>query len=284
MDMAAPTASKARRPVYSSNTGRSPIWHLRELFQRRNLIWELTARNLKVRYRRSVFGILWSILNPLFNALVFTFVFSTLLKSPIERFAVFITVALVVWNAFASSVLEAMSTVTGSAHLVTRVRFPSEVLPIATVLTNMINFVLATPSIFIVMAITRTSLHVQMVMYPLAFICLFCFSLGIAFLAAATNVFFRDTRNFLDVLISLWFFLTPIIYNLDAVFISPWGQRLVYWLNPMASIVTLFRHMFYTGYWDAPSFVLRTSVASVMVMIVGWLFFLSLSDKFVEEL
>jgi len=284
MDMAALTTPKTRRPVYSSNTGRSPIWHLRELFQRRNLIWELIARNLKVRYRRSVFGILWSILNPLFNALVFTFVFSTLLKSPIERFAVFVTVGLVVWNAFASSVLESMSTVTGSAHLVTRVRFPSEVLPIATVLTNMINFVLATPSIFIVMAITRTPLHVQMVIYPLALLCLFCFSLGIAFLAAATNVFFRDTRNFLDVLISLWFFLTPIIYNLDAVFVSSWGQRLVYWLNPMASIVTLFRHMFYTGYWDAPSFVLRTLVASVMVMIAGWLFFLSLSDKFVEEL
>ena len=284
MDMAALTTLKARRPVYSSDTGRSPFWHLRELFQRRNLIWELTARNLKVRYRRSVFGILWSILNPLFNALVFTFVFSTLLKSPIERFGVFITVGLVVWNAFASSVLESMSTVTGSAHLVTRVRFPSEVLPIATVLTNMINFVLATPSIFIVMAITRTPLHVQMVMYPWALICLFCFSLGVSFLAAATNVFFRDTRNFLDVLINLWFFLTPIIYNLDAVFISPWAQRLVYWLNPMASILTLFRHMFYTGYWDAPSFVARTSIASAMVMIVGWLFFLTLSDKFVEEL
>ncbi len=273
-----------RVPVYSSNTSRSPVYHLRELFLRRNLIWELTARNLKVRYRRSVFGILWSILNPLFNALVFTFVFSTLLKSPIERFAVFITVGLVVWNAFAASILEAMSTVTGSAHLVTRVRFPSEVLPISTVLTNMINFVLATPSILIVMAITRTPLHVQMVMYPWALFCLFCFSLGIAFLAATANVFFRDTRNFLDVLISLWFFLTPIIYNLDAVFISPHAQRFVYWLNPMASIVTLFRHMFYTGYWDAPSFVLRTSVASIAVMIAGWLLFIRLSQKFVEEL
>jgi lipopolysaccharide transport system permease protein len=282
--MSALATPEARRPVYSSKIERSPVWHLLELFQRRNLIWELTARNLKVRYRRSVFGLLWSILNPLFNALVFTFVFSTLLKSPIERFAVFITVGLVVWNAFAASVMESMSTVTGSAHLVTRVRFPCEVLPISTVLTNMINFVLATPSIFIVMAITHTPPHVQMVIYPLGFTCLFCFSLGISFLAAATNVFFRDTRNFLDVLISLWFFLTPIIYNLDAVFVSPWGQRLVYWANPMASTITIFRHMFYTGYWDAPSFLLRTSVSSVAVMIAGWLFFLKLSDKFVEEL
>ena len=282
--MATSIATAARKPAYSSNTSHSPFAHLRELFLRRNLIWELTARNLKVRYRRSVFGFLWSILNPLFNALVFNFVFSTILRTPIERFGLFITVGLVVWNAFSASVLESMGTITGSAHMVTRVRFPASVLPISTTLTNMINFVLATPSIIIMMVITRTPPHIQMVMYPWALVCLFCFSLGVAFLSAATNVFFRDTRNFLDVVISLWFFLTPIIYNLDAVFISPQAQRLVYWLNPMASILTLFRHMFYTGYWDAPSFVLRTTIASVAVMIAGWLFFLKLSEKFVEEL
>lgn len=282
--MAAQTALAARRPVYSSSRNRNPWDHLHELIRQRNLIWELTARNLKVRYRRSIFGFLWSIINPLFNALVFNFVFSILLKSPIERFGLFITIGIVVWNAFSASVMESMGTITGSAHLVTRVRFPAEVLPISTTLTNMINFILATPAILIMMVITHTPLHIQLMMYPWALVCLFCFSLGIAFLSAATNVFFRDTRNFLDVLISLWFFLTPIIYNLDAVFISPHAQRLVYWLNPMASILTLFRHMFYTGYWDAPSFVLRTSLASGAAMIVGWLFFLKLSDSFVEEL
>jgi lipopolysaccharide transport system permease protein len=128
------------------------------------------------------------------------------------------------------------------------VRFPAEVLPISTVLSNVINFIFATPSILIVMAVTRTPLHPQIALYPVVIVCLFCFSLGIAFMAAATNVFFRDTRNFLDVVISLWFFLTPIIY------------------------------------WDAPSFVLRTLFASITVMLAGWFFFLKLSDRFVEEL
>ena len=282
--MAASTVPTTRRLVYSSDRSRRPWTHLRDLYLRRNLIWELTARNLKVRYRRSIFGFLWAIINPLFNALVFNFVFSVLLKTPIERFGLFITVGLVTWNAFGASVMESMGTITGSAHLVTRVRFPGEVLPVSTTLTNMINFVLATPSILIMMAITRTPPHIQMIMYPWALACLFFFSLGVGFVSAATNVFFRDTRNFLDVVINLWFFLTPIIYNLDAVFISPRAQRLVYWLNPMASIVTLFRHMFYTGYWDAPSFVLRTTVASFATLIAGWLFFFLLSNRFVEEL
>src|SRR4051794_3875164 len=125
-----------RAAVYSSSGGRGPWARLGELIRRGNLIWELTSRKLKVRYRRSVFGFLWAILNPLFNALVFDFVFSVLLKTAIPRFALFITVGLVAWNAFSASVLESMGTITGSAHLVSRVRFPSEVLPISTTLTN----------------------------------------------------------------------------------------------------------------------------------------------------
>jgi lipopolysaccharide transport system permease protein len=283
--MAQPIAKPLpRTPVYSSAASAGLYGRLRTLFERRDLIWELTARNLKIRYRRSIFGFLWSILNPLLNALVFGFVFGILLKSPIDRFVLFVLVGILAWGAFAASVLESMAVITGSGDLVARVRFPHEVLPIATVAANMINLTLALPSIFVVMAITHSPLHPQLILFPWVLICLFAFSLGIAFMAAATNVFFRDTRNFLDVLISLWFFLTPIFYNLDAVFVTPRLQRLVYWLNPMASLITLLRHMFYTGYWDAPSFLIRTTVACFAVMIIGWIFFVKLSDRFVEEL
>jgi ABC-type polysaccharide/polyol phosphate export permease len=196
-----------------------------------------------------------------------------------------VLIGFMAWGAFAASVLESMAVITGSSALVARVRFPHEVLPISTVLANMINLVLAAlPSIFVIMAITHSPLHPQLILFPWVLLCLFAFSLGVGFMAAAANVFFRDTRNFLDVVISLWFFLTPIIYNLDAVFVTPKLQRLVYWLNPMASLITLLRHMFYTGYWDAPSFLIRTTVACFAVLIVGWVFFARLSDRFVEEL
>jgi lipopolysaccharide transport system permease protein len=276
--------TQTRIPVYSSETSTGLRQRLRDLMQYRNLIWELTARNLRVRYRRSVFGFLWAVLNPLLNALVYNLVFAIILKAAIDRFPLFVLVGLLTWNAFASSVIESMSVITGSAALVARVRFPHEVIPIATVLSNMINFIFALPSVFVVMILTHTPLAPQLILFPLALFCLFSFSLGISLISSATNVFFRDTRNFLDVLMTLWFFLTPIIYNIDAVFISPWSQRLVYWLNPMASVVTLFRHMFYVAYWDAPSFLARTTIACVATMIVGWLFFVRLSPRFVEEL
>src|SRR5689334_10844843 len=110
-----------RTPVYSSVTSAGLGGRLRTLFERRNLIWELTARNLKIRYRRSVFGFLWAVLNPLLNALVFGLVFGVLLKSPIDRFVLFIIVGLLAWNAFGASVLEAMAVITGSSDLVARV-------------------------------------------------------------------------------------------------------------------------------------------------------------------
>jgi ABC-type polysaccharide/polyol phosphate export permease len=224
------------------------------------------------------------VLNPLLYALVFNFVFSTLLKSPIDRFVLFVIIGILTWNAFSAAVLESMSVIVGSASLVTRVRFPHEVLPISTVLASIINFVFALPSIFVVMLVTHTPLAPQIILFPWVLFLLFSFSLGISFLSATANVFFRDTRNFLDIIMTLWFFLTPIIYNIDAVFVSPQGQRLVYWLNPMASIVTLFRHMFYTSYWDAPSFIARTSFSCIATMVVGWLIFAQLSPRFVEEL
>lgn len=280
--MAQVSTVATRVPVYSSAGSIGLRSRLRELVEHRNLIWELTARNLKVRYRRSIFGFVWTVLNPLLNALVFGFVFGVLLKSPVDRFVLFVIVGIVTWNAFASSVIEAMSVITGSSNLVARLRFPHEVLPISTVLANMINFVLALPSIFLVMVATHTPFHPQLILLPWVLVCLFCFSLGIAFMSSATNVFFRDTRNFLDVVMSLWFFLTPIIYNLDTVFTR--GQRFVYWLNPMASLITLLRHMFYTSYWDAPSFLLRTSFSCFVVLVGGWVYFAKLSDRFVNEL
>lgn len=278
--MAATTT--VRIPTYSSDQARGLPYRLRSLWQHRDLVYELTARNLKVRYRRSVFGFLWTVLNPLLNALVFALVFQVLLRSNVDRFMLFIVVGLVTWTAFAGSVVESMEIITGSANLVTRVHFPHEALVIATVLTNAINFLFALPSIFLMMAITRTPLQAQVITLPIIYVSAFCFTLGISFLAAATNVFFRDTRNFLDVVLSLWWFLTPIIYPMSQVF--PDAARIVYILNPMASIVESYRLLFYNNAWPAPDFLARTFVSCVITMIAGWLIFAKLSPRFVEEM
>lgn len=271
-----------RVPTYSSERARGYAYRLRSLWQHRDLVVELTWRNLKIRYRRSVFGFLWTVLNPLLNALVFALVFQVLLRSNVDRFMLFIIIGIITWTAFAGSVLEAMSIITGSENLVTRVHFPHEALVISTVVTNMINFIFALPSILLLMAITGTPLQAQVIVFPIVYLAAFCFALGISFLAAATNVFFRDTRNFLDVVLSLWWFLTPIIYPMSQVF--PDAARIVYIVNPMASIVESYRLLFYNNAWPAPDFLARTLVSCIITMVVGWLVFAKLSPRFVEEL
>ena len=276
------TITAEQIPVYSSERERGYLQRLRALSQRYDLIWQITARNLKIRYRRSAFGFLWTVLNPILNSLVFALVFKVILHNNVDRFILFIVIGLVAWNAFQASVMESMSIITGSDNLITRVHFPHEVLPIAVVITNMINFVFAMPSIFLMMAVTHTPLKSQVLIFPIIYFSAFCFSLGISFLSAATNVFFRDTRNFLDVVMTLWWFLTPIIYPMRDVF--PSTARIIYILNPMASIVESYRLLFYNNAWPAPDFLARTLVSCLITMTLGWLFFAKLSPRFAEEL
>ncbi len=275
-------ATVLRTPIYSSTRERGYIWRLRALFQRRELIWEITVRNLKIRYRRSVFGLFWTVLNPLLNSFVFALVFKVFLHSSVDRFILFIIIGIIAWNAFAASVLESMSIITGSDHLITRVHFPHEVLPIAVVLTNTINFLFALPSIFLIMAFTHTPLKSQIIFFPVVLFSAFCFALGISFISAATNVFFKDTRNFLDVVMTLWYFLTPIIYPMKDVF--PTTARIVYIANPMASIVQQYRLIFYDNAPLDLSFLARTLFSCVLTMILGWLFFAKMSPLFAAEL
>lgn len=282
MSSATATAGSRRKPIYSSVEQRGLRFRLGAIWRHRNLIWEITARNLKIRYRRSIFGFLWTLLNPLLNALVFGLVFQVLLQSNVDRFILFIIIGITVWNAFASSVLESMSIITGSDTLIKRVNFPHEVLPIATTITNMINFLFALPTVFLIMALTHTRPGSQVIAFPIIFCSAFCFALGISFISAATNVFFKDTRNFLDVVMTLWWFLTPIIYPMKDVF--PTAARIVYMVNPMASIVESYRLLFYNNAWPAPDFLARTFVSCLITLLFGWVLFAKASPHFVEEL
>lgn len=278
----APIVGGQRRPTYSSEEQRGLRFRLGAIWRYRDLIREITARNLKVRYRRSIFGFLWTLLNPLLNALVFALVFQVLLRSDVDRYILFIIVGITTWNAFAQSVLESMNMITGSDNLIKRVNFPHEVLVISTVFTNMINFLFALPTVFVIMALTHTPTHSQIIAFPIIYFSAICFALGISFISAATNVFFKDTRNFLDVVMMLWWFLTPIIYPMKHVF--PTAARIVYIVNPMASIVESYRLLFYNNAWPAPDFLARTLVSCLITLAVGWIFFAKLSPRFVEEL
>ena len=257
--------------------------HLGELLAYRELIWNLVLRDLKARYKNSFLGYLWSLVNPLLMMTVFTILFKFLLKSPIPNFPVFIIVGLLPWNFCASSVTGAVTCITAQSNLVKKVYFPREAIPIALVLANLLNFLLALPAMFLIMLLLNAHFQPAAALFPLIALIETIFLLGVALFLSALNVFFRDTQVITEVLLLAWFFLTPIFYRLGDI-VDVQLARLVRWLNPMASLVDFYRDIFYLGGlpgWDA---IIRTLVTALLVLLAGYLFFLRLSPRFGEEL
>lgn len=273
------------------------IARLRSLFQRHELIETLVMRDIKLRYKNSVIGFLWSLMNPLLLMLIFTIVFTVLIPSTnIAHFPVFVLTALFSWNFFSTALMSGINSIIDNGHLINKVYFPPEILTISTVLANCINFILAIPVLLLFVALFKIPLTISLLYIPIIIILQVAFTLGVALFLATLQVFYRDTGHIMEVLIQAWFMLTPIFYS--STLIPEWRtvlgvalpvRRLSYILNPMASIVTLYRSVVY-GFPDgnppiAPElgFLLRTAVTSFIVLILGYWFLIRHSHRFGEE-
>jgi ABC-type polysaccharide/polyol phosphate export permease len=228
--------------------------------------------------------------------LVFTFVFKVLAgSSGIRAYSVFILSGILAWNLFSSSVMGATNSIVGNAHLIKKVYFPREVLPISMVLSNLMNYLLALPVYFalsLVMGITPTG---WVLLLPAVIVIQLFFTLGVAFILATVNVFYRDTRIVMEVVILAWFFLTPIFYPISEVGREGWRiaglflksadvQRLMRIINPMASIIASYRDVLYYGARPGLDFFMRTAVTATLFLFFGYLVFLRYCPTFGEEI
>jgi len=270
---------------------------VREFLSYRELIENLVIRDLKVRYKNSALGFLWSFLNPLLLMVVFTVVFTVMLPDVhIPRFPVFVLCALLPWNFFSTSLVGAVHSVTQNGHLIKKVYFPREILPISTVFSNLMNFLLALPVLFLLMALLGSRMTVCLVYLPVIIAVQVIFTAGVALILATLNVFYRDTAVIMEVVMQAWFFLTPVFYPIDIL--PEWKtllgmalpvRRLVYILNPMASIIASYRSVIYgftNGSPPAPpawDFFSRTAVTALLALIFGYWVFIRNSHRFGEE-
>jgi lipopolysaccharide transport system permease protein len=271
---------------------------VRELWAYHDLIYNLVVRDLKVRYKNSVLGILWSMLNPLLMMLVFTFVFKGLVgKSNLPAYPAFILSGLLAWNLFQSSITGATASIVGNAHLIKKVYFPREVLPISVVLSNVVNYVLALPVYLVLASILGRPPTVWVLLLPAVLLVQLFFTLGISFILSTVNVFYRDTQIVLEVVTLAWFFLTPVFYAIREVAPQGWRidslglaldadavQRLFRIVNPMASIIASYRDVLYWGARPGLDFFMRTAVTALFFLVVGYLVFLRFCPVFGEEI
>jgi ABC-type polysaccharide/polyol phosphate export permease len=264
---------------------------LYELYRYRELIRNLVVSDLKGRYKNSVLGFVWSLLNPLGMMLVFTIVFGVLAPNQqIEKYPLFLLCGLLPWNYFSDGLMSSINSVVANANLIKKVYFPREVLPIASVLAQLVNFLLAFLLLFAALLIFRARFSPWLWTLPLVIVVQTCFTLGMAFLLSTLNVFYRDTMMVMNVVMLAWFFLTPIFY---AITILPGAfglfglefnpQRLAYILNPLASLINIYRDLLYWGYRTDLDFWVRTTLTSLIVLSVGYWVFVRYSDRFGEE-
>jgi lipopolysaccharide transport system permease protein len=262
---------------------------LAEVWQYRELLINLTIRDLKVRYKNSVLGIAWSLLNPILMMLVFTVVYAVMLaqaKKP--DYAAFILCGLLPWNFFSGSIMGGTGSIVNNAYLIKKVYFPRVVLPTSIMLSNLVNFLVALPVYFVLGWLLGVPFTPYVLFLPIVIAVEMIFIEGVSLLLSSVNVFYRDVQQVMEVVILAWFFLTPVIW--DAGDLSPSRtilgvpvQRLIYILNPMASIVATYRDILYYGRpigWD---FFLRTVLTSLIVLVLGFLVFNRLKGRFAEE-
>jgi lipopolysaccharide transport system permease protein len=268
------------------------LYRSQELFRYRDLLLYLVIRELKARYKNSALGFLWSLLNPLAMMLVFTLMFTVILpNNQMRAYPIFLLCGLLPWNYFTAAINSSLNSIVGNSNLVKKVYFPREILPISSVLAQLVNFLLSLVVLFVLLFVFRLDLSSKLWILPIVIMLQTSFIIGLALMLSAINVYYRDTTMVIDVVILAWFFLTPIFYPMSVLPVSyeAFGitfdiHRLMNILNPMASIINTYRDLLYLGTYTTGDFLLRTAVTSFAVLIMGYWVFIKMSSNFGEEL
>ena len=258
--------------------------NLANLLRYRSLISSLVARELKARYRGSVFGFLWSFINPLLLLLIYTFVFTTVIPNEEPRtrpYALFMFSGILPWTWFATSLSDAAGSLLAGGNLIKKVLFPAEVLPIVSVLANMVHFFFGlTILVFFLLVYRHYPSPADLVWFPVAVAVEFVFATALALLLSALTVHFRDIRDILANMLTLWFFATPIIY--------PWFQpnvqrfHTLFNVNPFTHLAVAYQEILFFGHIGHWRWLLALGAGSIVLFLACYWVFDRLRDSFAE--
>jgi ABC-2 type transport system permease protein len=219
---------------------------------RAELLVEIIRKDLKIKYQGSVLGFAWSLANPLILLAIYYFAFAVILRTGVPDFAIFIASGLLPWTAFSGAVSGATSSVVANSGLVRKVRFPLEVLPLSAVGNALVHFVLQFFAVFAVTAALRHTYSLALLLVIPAGLLLVMFAAALSYVVAALNVRYRDTAHLVEIALLIWFWLSPIVYPAGLIRAQLHSWYWIYFLNPMATVVSTFQRAVYVsdGYVD----------------------------------
>ncbi|MBV9762712.1 MAG: ABC transporter permease [Acidobacteriaceae bacterium] len=251
---------------------------VRETYRYRELIWALAMKELKIRYKRSVLGFLWALLNPMLLMLVLSVVFSTIMKINIPHYAIFLLSVLLPWTFFSQSLSYAVESIVGNADLIKKVRVAKLVFPVAAVASNMINLLLSIIPLALIVVLMGHPFHLTWIYLPVPLLALTIFTLGATFFFAAANVYYRDVAHILQIVLQAWFYITPIIYSID---FFPEKYRWIFKLNPIQFVLNGFRLSVYYGLLPTPESIFASFLCAFIALFIGFAVFRRHQNDFV---
>lgn len=264
-----------------------------QVFASRELLWNLTLRELRTRYRRSFLGWTWSLLNPLATVAIYGYVFGTILNagdkigdpSGVNVYALYLLCALLPWGFFSMVTNTGISSLVGNAALVRKVSFPRETLVLAQVMNGLVQFGIEMALLCIVLLAFGSPVLPWVPLVAVLMVLLAVFAGGIAMALAAISVYFRDTSYLWTIVLQAWLFATPILYSRDLIEgkVPRWAEVILD-LNPIAQFSEGFRRMIYDGRAPGLKSMLLLAAVAAVTMTIGWTIFVRLSRRFAEEL
>jgi ABC-2 type transport system permease protein len=247
-----------------------------DLLRYRDLVLALVARELKVRYRRSTLGFLWTMLQPLLMMLVFQIVFAHLFRFPIPDYSIYALAGILFWNFFSQSIVSSMNSLRGNAQLLQKLPVPKAVFPLATVISGVVNLVFALVPMVGILLVTQHRLHPSLLFLPVSILLATLFTLGAGLLLSPLAVFFSDTVELIGVLLTLLMYLTPLFYPMAAL---PEKVRWIVRFNPVRSILEVFRDPIYYGKVPPLSHLTVCLVIALIALALGGYAFRKSSDR-----
>jgi len=246
-----------------------------------DLLRVLVDRDMKLLYKRSALGIAWTLINPLLQLAVFSFVFRSVIPINIPQFSSFAFSGLLIWTWSQTALFQATGLITSNKALIRQPNFPTAILPVVTTMTGLIHFLLALPVLIIFLAVDGVRPSSVLFVLPLLMVIQFVLTVGLAYPLAALNVTFRDTQHTLGVLLQMLFYLTPIFYDLNSV---PKEFQPFYQLNPMVPLIEAYRAILLKGTQPDWQALLIVSLVVAVILPIGLAIFRRQSNTFVEEL
>ncbi|CDM69536.1 ABC-2 type transporter [Clostridium bornimense] len=257
------------------------VERIKEIMQSKELLKNLTSKELKLKYKNSAIGFVWSFFNPLIMMMVYTFAFKVIFRNPDPNYPIFILSGLLPWTTFQTAIMGGTQSIVNNAHLIKKVYFPREIIPLSIVLSSFVNYLITLIILFAGIFIAKIPIGIPIIAFPIVLFLFLIFTIGLTLILSSLNVIYRDVSHFVEVAFMAWMYLTPVIYQMELI---PEKIRPLMYLNPMTLVLNSIRACLYENRFPSAKVVLALAIIAMVFLWIGFKVFNKIQKRFAEEI